>query len=265
MAAAVLHPPVGPVAERLDHVGGAAGEQQLRIIGRDAAISARPMRRERARVQPSNGTCGSIGGDGGIAFGASLEGVIIGCPARGRGARQFFGEAEQREVLHPHRVQNAIQVIVFVLHHAGMEAGDLACGRRRPSQSTPQIADTRRARHRGAQPGMDRQPSQRRMRSSARQFDLGNDQRRCCPYRRVVGVLGCRAPGYPEHEQPQRHMRLVALPSPAPDASIHRVHHVGNEAANVRGSRICHRLAYLQQHRMPMRAIFKMAIGVCLR
>ena len=65
------------------------------------------------------------------------QGVSSAVLLRGRGARQFLGEAEQREVRHPHRVQNAIQVVVFVLHHAGVEAGRPRVPIGRPSQSTP--------------------------------------------------------------------------------------------------------------------------------
>ena len=136
-------------------------------------------------------------------------------------------------------------MIVFVLHHAGMEARHLAL--HRPAVAIdPAIADARRARHRGAQAG-DRQaalPAQHAL--LAQQLDLRVDHHRVAD-RRVVGVLVAARLGDAEHEQPQRHMHLRRGQAGA-GGVLHRLHHVGDQAADLRCAGVRHRLTLLQQH-----------------
>jgi len=83
--------------------------------------------------------------------------------------------AEQREIPHPHRIQDAIQVVVFVLDDVGVEPGRLAL-RHHPVAVHAAVADARRPRYRGAQP-RDRQaalPAQHPL--IAQQLDLRVDQ-----------------------------------------------------------------------------------------
>lgn len=77
----------------------------------------------------------------------------------GQFGEEDLGEAEAGEILHAHRVQDALQVIALVLHHAGMEAlGDAVDG-----VAVLVVAGIAQARVGGTtprRPGTDRQPSQ---------------------------------------------------------------------------------------------------------
>ena len=70
--------------------------------------------------------------------------------------KQHLGEAEAREVAHPHRVQLADQVVALVLHHAGVKAVGLARDRVAVGVETG-VADAPVARHHAAQVLLDRQ------------------------------------------------------------------------------------------------------------
>src|SRR5882762_3199047 len=64
-------------------------------------------------------------------------------------------EHEQARVGHPLRVENAVEMVAFVLHDAGVEAFDLALDRLAVRRRAA-ITDASVARHRAAQAG-DRQ------------------------------------------------------------------------------------------------------------
>lgn len=38
--------------------------------------------------------------------------------------KQHISKPKQTKILDPHRIQNPLQVIAFMLHHAGMKAAD---------------------------------------------------------------------------------------------------------------------------------------------
>ena len=67
-----------------------------------------------------------------------------------RVGKQHFGESEVAHVAHSHRIQDAVQVIAFVLHDAGMETRRLACDRP-PLRIEAFIAHAGEARHDPAQ------------------------------------------------------------------------------------------------------------------
>ena len=66
--------------------------------------------------------------------------------------KQDIGEAELREIAHPHGVERALQMVAFVLHDAGMEAADRAVDRL-AVLAAPLVADAPVSRHQPAQAG----------------------------------------------------------------------------------------------------------------
>ena len=110
--------------------------------------SARPARKARA-VQPSNGTCASSARIAASRSAFRSGAAIIG-PLHRLRARQLLGEAEAGEIAHPHRIEDAVQVVVLVLHDAGVEALR-RCLYLPPLAIHPGIADAGRARDGAAQ------------------------------------------------------------------------------------------------------------------
>ncbi len=225
-------------------------------------MSARPMRSAR-RVQPSNGTCGSMASmaasRSGLRSGGGHQRPPAALGGRRGGTRQFLGEAEQREILHPHRIQDAVQVVVFVLHHAGVEAGHLALDRPAVAIDAA-IADARRARHGGAQAGDGQAALPAEHAFLGQQLDLGVDHHGVAD-RRVV-----RRPRWPRASETRNTNSrsgtcTCGAARPAPRGVLHGLHHVGDQAADLRvrrdrstGSHFCNSTGW------PMRAIFRMAI-----
>jgi hypothetical protein len=73
--------------------------------------------------------------------------------------KKLLDKTEAAEVPDPHRIENAVEVVAFVLHHARVETGDAAVDRPAESVETG-ITQLAPARHPAAQTGTDRQPSQ---------------------------------------------------------------------------------------------------------
>ncbi len=136
-------------------------------------------------------------------------------------------------------------MVVFVLDHPGVEAGDGPFDGLPVAIDAP-IAHAGRAGHRGTQAG-DRQaalPAQDAV--LGQQFDLGVDEHGVVEpgiLRVVALALGRDA----EDEQAQRHMHLRRG---QPDAGrvLHGLHHVGDEPPDFRRTGIGNRVAAAQQH-----------------
>ena len=97
-------------------------------------------------------------------------------------------------------------------------------------------------------PGIDRQPSQRSTRSSL-SSSISGLITTVLPTGVSLGVLVAARLGHPEHEQPQRHVHLRRGQAGA-GRVLHRLHHVGDQAADFRCAGIRHRFTHLQQHRV---------------
>ena len=226
----LFHAAVGPVAERLDHVGRAAGEQQLgffrgdadRRAGRSAASDTSSRRTARSAAWPPARHRAR-----GCVRGAA---IIVAARRRGGEPVQFLVEAEQPEIGHAHGVEDPVQVVVFVLH-------DRWRGSRTPRvpprcRRNPR-RDSARAGARGTparMPGIDRQPSQFSTRSSLSSSSSGLISTPL-PTGRSSGSASLPVPGDAEHEQPQRDIHLRRGEADA-RCVLHGLDHVCHQAAD---------------------------------
>src|SRR5258708_24353859 len=123
---------------------------------RSSALSRPTRSAARARaasVQPSNGTSGRIAARSASLACCGSMGLLRRLGNRRREidweALPLLDEREQPMIGHALKVKHAIEVITFMLHHAGVETLDLAVdGGTLRREST--IADAREARHRAA-------------------------------------------------------------------------------------------------------------------
>jgi len=164
-----------------------------------------------------------------------------------RRAIEFGIEAEVSEIGHPHGVENAVQVVIFMLHDPGVEPGCLAFDHVAVAVDAA-IADPQRARHHGAHLG-DREatfPVQPDL--IADRLDLRVDQDGV-GHRAGGGIGRGSFGGNAKHEQTERHVNLRTGQADA-RRILHRLHHVGDEPAAFRRAWVGHRLTLLQQDRV---------------
>src|SRR5215468_2706075 len=87
-------------------------------------------------VQPSNGTCSRAAFSRASRWASRSTELAFrqlgrfGAADRGRAlgqtVAQFFGERQQAEIGHALRIEDSVEVIALVLHHAGMKSAGLA-------------------------------------------------------------------------------------------------------------------------------------------
>ena len=153
---------------------------------------------------------------------------------------QLLGEAELREIRHPHRVEDAVQVIELVLHHVGLQPVSIAADRVAVAIDTT-VADAHMTRHGGAQArdGKTPLPAQCHLIPQYRDHRVDHDRRR---HRRAAGALGRQV----EDEQAPGHVHLRRGQADARRVQ-HGVDHVGGQATHLRRPRIGHVRRALQQ------------------
>ena len=150
-------------AQRLKPATRSAAPPGNRASASPAGMAQRrAAARSAARDQPSNGTSGSIASINASRWAVGERAVHPGLvsfrpgPLEKSGeidrvALQLFEEEHVARVGHPLRVQNAVEMIAFVLDDAGVKAFDLALDRL-AVEADGAVADAQMARDDAAQP-----------------------------------------------------------------------------------------------------------------
>ena len=105
--------------------------------------------------------------------------------------KQRFVEAELRQVADAHRIEDAVEVVALVLHHAGVETRHVALERLARSRRIRDSAGACSAAPRRACPGTERQPSQPSSSSSAERREHRVDEHRVGHLLGIRDSAGC--------------------------------------------------------------------------
>src|SRR4030095_15758255 len=114
------------------------------------------------RVQPSKGTCGKVAFRSASRWASRSMGLALrqfrrlGAADRGRtlghAVSELLGEGERGEVGQARGIEDAVEMVALVLHHAGVEAAGFALDAL-ALKAVAVIADARPSRHRAGEAG----------------------------------------------------------------------------------------------------------------
>src|SRR5216683_2474649 len=222
----------------------------------DAAASSIPAARAPARRaaidQPSNGTSAKVARSRASFLAMSSIGLLL-CVFRQRSevdgiALPLLEEHQQPVVGHALRIEDAVEMVAFVLHDAGMEALDLAIDCAAVERQAA-IADAAGPRHGAAQAG-DRQAAlPTELDGPVERRDLGIDEHRKVE-RRIVRPAGGTLGGDLEDDDAASDVDLRRGKAGAADID-QRLDHVGDQRLDVRSGRIGDRRRDAAQDRVP--------------
>src|SRR5215475_3765457 len=129
-------------------------------VSTDSIPASRAPARRAVRVQPSNATWPRVALRmasrwasrsivSPLRQGGGFLAADSGCPL-GRAVAQLLSEGQQRQVSHPLRIEDAIEMVAFMLDDASVESARLALDPL-PLDAEPAVADAGPARHRTRQ------------------------------------------------------------------------------------------------------------------
>ena len=160
---------------------------------------------------------------------------------------EFLVKAEQRKIGDPHRIHDAVEMIILVLDHGRVKPGDLPRLRHTVAIHGP-ITHPPVPRHRGPQPGNGQATLPPQPHILAHQLDQRIDQHSV--FNGFVERIAERAlPAHLEDEQPQRHVHLRRS-QPGAGRILHRLDHVGDQTTDLRRAGIGDRPSLFEENRV---------------